>query len=131
MSWIDSAMGIYPSVLQFRSQRSSALAANIANANTPDYKAMDYDFERVLQNIDRSQNLHLHTTDKAHQQGPRNSEFGDLLYRVPTKPIRNGNTVEGEVEQAAFAENAVRYQASLEFLEGAISGLRLAIRGQR
>lgn len=130
MSWIDSALGIYPTALTFRSQRSAALAANIANANTPGYKAKDYDFQNALSSVANTGSVGLRATHEGHRTESSNNSFGGLMYRVPTKPIVNGNTVEPEVEQAAFAENAVRYQASLQFLSGAFSGLRLAIKGQ-
>ena len=130
MSWIDSALGIQPEVLKLRSQRSSALAANIANAGTPGFKARDYDFQNILRNIAQGASTSLQTTHSGHMKVGGNGDFGSLFYRVPTKSSINGNTVEAEVEQAAFAENALRYQASLQFLDGAFSGLRLAIRGQ-
>lgn len=130
MNWIDRALGIYPESLSFRSQRSAVLAANIANSNTAGYKAKDYDFREALKTYSSSQPLELRTTNARHARSSESSNFGGLLYRVPTKDAVNGNTVEAEVEQAAFAENAVRYQTSLQFLSGAISGLRLAIKGQ-
>jgi len=130
MSWIDSALGIYPSALSFRSQRSAVLAANIANSDTDGYKAKDYDFRDALRLQGSGQTLELSTTNGRHAKSAESKQFGELLYRVPTKGSANGNTVESEVEQAAFADNAVRYQTSLQFLSGAISGLRLAIKGQ-
>ena len=129
MSWIDRALGIYPAALTFRSQRSAVLAANIANADTPGYKARDYDFQEALRIYASGRTLGLRTTHARHKGLSQATQFGGLLYRVPTKASSNGNTVESEVEQAAFSENAVRYQTSLQFLNGAISGLRLAIRG--
>ncbi len=131
MTWLDSALGIHPAALQFHSQRSSALAANIANEGTPGFKARDYDFENVMGSLAEGSLSGLRRTQTRHLSGPENSRFGNLLYRVPTKPMVAGNSVESEVEQAVFTENALRYQASLQFLEGAFSGLRLAIRGQR
>lgn len=130
MSWIDSAIGIHADALMFRSQRSSALAANIANANTAGYKARDIDFQNILQGIAQGTEKGLRSTNSAHLNGTGMTRFGKMSYRVPTKPTENGNTVEPEVEQAAFTENALRYQASLQFLNGAFSGLRLAIKGQ-
>jgi flagellar basal-body rod protein FlgB len=131
MSWIDGALGIHPSALMFRSERSSVLAANIANEGTAGFKARDFDFRQVMQSIASGSQVGLRTTHASHASGAGSSRFGSLMYRVPTRPVSGGNTVEPEVEQAAFAENALRYQASLEFLNGAFSGLRLAIRGQR
>ena len=130
MSWIDSALGIYPQSLSFRSQRSAVLAANIANSDTAGYKAKDYDFREALKTYSSMQPLELRTTNARHSRSSESSQFGGLLYRVPTKDAVNGNTVQPEVEQAAFSENAVRYQTSLQFLSGTISGLRLAIKGQ-
>lgn len=130
MNWIDRALGIYPQSLSFRSERSAVLAANIANSDTAGYKAKDYDFREALKTYSSSQPLELRTTNARHARSSESSNFGGLQYRIPTKDALNGNTVESEVEQAAFAENAVRYQTSLQFLNGAISGLRLAIKGQ-
>lgn len=130
MNWIDKALGVYPEALSFRSQRSAILAANIANAETPNYKAKDFDFKNALNTYSSEFSIGMRTTNAQHSRGTDNNQYGGLLYRVPTKPAANGNTVEPEVEQAAFSDNAVRYQTSLQFLNGAISGLRLAIKGQ-
>lgn len=130
MSFIDRAFGIYPEALTFRSQRSTILAANIANSDTPGFKARDYDFRDALKTYGSGKALTLKTTNAGHANSSVHGQYGGLLYRVPTKDSSNGNTVESEVEQAAFSENAVRYQTTLQFLNGAISGLRLAIRGQ-
>jgi len=131
MNWIDRALGIYPQSLSFRSERSAVLAANIANSDTAGYKAKDYDFREALKTYSTSKPLELRTTHAGHARSSASDNFGGLLYRVPTKDSINGNTVEPEVEQAAFSENAVRYQTTLQFLNGSISGLRLAIKGQR
>ena len=131
MSWIDQALGIHPSALAFRSQRSSVLAANIANADTAGYKARDYDFRTALKTANDGQTMKMRATHSRHIQATASDRFGDLKYRVPTKFSSTGNTVEAEVEQAAFSENALRYQTSLQFLNGSISGMRLAITGSR
>ncbi|MBT8148091.1 MAG: flagellar basal body rod protein FlgB [Gammaproteobacteria bacterium] len=131
MSWLDSALGIHPTAIKFYAQRSSTLAANIANEGTPGFKARDYDFQSVLQATARGTETGLRVTDNGHIPNASGGAMGNLMYRVPTKPMVNGNSVEPEVEQAAFTENALRYQAALEFLDSSLSGLRLAIRGQR
>jgi flagellar basal-body rod protein FlgB len=131
MNWIDNSLGLHAKALSFRSQRSAALASNIANADTPGYKARDYDFRTALNSVADGGRLQMNTTHAKHAVNANNDSFGELLYRMPTKPMYNGNSVEAEVEQAAFARNALEYQASLEFLNGSISGLRLAIKGQR
>ena len=130
MNWIDRALGIHPSALSFRSQRSSVLAANIANSDTPGFKARDFDFQKALKSYSSGMGVAMKTTHSAHLRDIADGQFGEPLYRVPTKTAENGNTVEAEVEQAAFSDNAVKYQTSLQFVSGSISGLRLAIRGQ-
>jgi flagellar basal-body rod protein FlgB len=129
MSRIDDAFGISQRALVFRSQRSSMIAANIANADTPNYLAKDYDFKTALSDAQNSMKVGMTVSNGMHLKTGGSGEFGDVLYRVPTKEIANGNTVEGEIEQAAFSDNAVRYQTSLQFINGTISALRLAIKG--
>lgn len=131
MNWIDKALGVHPQALSFRSQRSGVLAANIANASTPGYKARDYDFQTALRSVADGGQLQMKTTHSQHAVNANNDSFGQLLYRIPTKEMHDGNSVEPEVEQAAFARNAMEYQATMQFLNGSISGLRLAIKGQR
>ena len=88
------------------------LQSNIANAATPGYLARDFDFETALRQADAGQ-----------------PATPDLGYRVPMAATLDGNTVESQVEQAQFAENAMRYQATLTFLGGEFSSLKLAIKG--
>lgn len=130
MNLIDKAFGVHPQALSLLSQRSSVLASNIANGNTPNYLSRDMDFQSLLKAEQASHKVNLVSTSAGHLSGTNYSSSSELLYRVPTKGVVNGNTVEPEVEQAAFAENAVRYQTSLNFLSGTISGLKLAIKGQ-
>lgn len=73
--------------------------------------------------------MEMAATDSRHLKIGGSGSFGELLYRVPTKDVANNNTVEGEIEQAAFSDNALRYQASLQFLNGTIGTLRKAIKG--
>lgn len=125
---MDSIFGIHESALRLASRRSELLAANLANADTPGYKARDLDFARLLGGDDT---LALATTSAAHigsgEYGLSGLEPG---YRVPHQPSLDGNTVETDVEQSAFMENALRYQVTLRFIDSRISGLRTAIRGE-
>ncbi len=115
--------------LKFRALRNQVLASNIANADTPNYKARDVDFGAALKSAQSGQ-LSLQKTSDLHiSSWSKNSTGADLKYRVPTQPALDGNTVQTDVEQAAFAENAVQYRASLSFLDGQIRGLRYALRG--
>lgn len=130
MSLLDNAFGISAQALAFRSQRSSLLAANIANAETPEYFARDYDFRAVLEQAASGYDTKLATSDEGHIGVGAGGAYGEALYRIPTKSSANGNTVEEEIEQAAFSENALRYQTSLQFLNGTIRSLKLAIKGE-
>ena len=130
MSLLDNAFGISAQALAFRSQRSSVLAANIANAETPQYFARDYDFKDILSRAADGYDTTLATSDDGHIRVGDAGDYGDAEYRIPTKSASNGNTVEEEIEQAAFSENALRYQTSLQFLNGSIRSLKLAIKGE-
>jgi len=120
--------GIHEQALSLRARRNEVLANNIANADTPRFKARDLDFRQALN--EQGAKVRLVRTDPRHIPARASGPSGDILYRVPMQPALDGNTVEADVEQAAFAENAIQYQASLMFLSGRISGLRSAIRGE-
>lgn len=125
----DNALGIHPQALALREKRSEVLAANLANVDTPDYKAKDLDFKSVLsQTMDKTGRMER--TQAGHLSGPRTLLGADLLYRNPQQPSLDGNTVEAHIEQSKYAENAVQYQASLRFINGRFSGLMSAIRGE-
>ncbi|MEY4718529.1 MAG: flagellar basal body rod protein FlgB [Pseudomonadota bacterium] len=126
----ERALGIHPQALALREKRSEILATNLANADTPDYKARDLDFKTVLQNSLSSSSNRLEQTQSKHLAPPNALLGGELLYRNPTQPSLDGNTVEEHVEQAKYAQNAVQYQASLEFINNKFSGLMSAIRGE-
>lgn len=129
---IDAALGIHPQALAVRARRAEVLAANIANADTPNYKARDVDF-RALLGAAQTQpaNARLVTTHAAHQSDALGTGAADggLRYRTPQQPSIDGNTVDPQTEYAQFAQNALQYQASLTFLGGRIKGLLTAIRG--
>ncbi|WP_165973591.1 flagellar basal body rod protein FlgB [Luteibacter rhizovicinus] len=116
-------------------KRAEVLSSNLANADTPDFLARDVDFRKALSAatdaMDGSQ-LPMAATSSGHiggnnAPGPGGSDA--LAYRIPTQPSMDGNTVDTQVEQAAFAGNAVHYQASLSFITGQIHAMRIAITG--
>ena len=125
----DKALGSFPAHLSLYGERSSLIAANIANADTPGFKARDIDFRSVLAKAGGDK-LAMKTTHANHLGGPADAAGADLLYRIPTQPSVDGNTVDTQVEQAEFAQNAVRYQSTLTFLNGKFKGLKLAIKGE-
>ena len=123
------ALAQHEQALMFRARRNEILSSNIANADTPNYKARDLDFGAALKSA-RTDNLTLTKTSELHQEAwGTKGQVGRTMYRVPTQPSLDGNTVESDVEQAAFAENALQYRATLAFLDGKIRTLRLAIKG--
>lgn len=118
-------------VLRFRAQRNEVLASNIANADTPGYKARDLAFSAALREAEGGA-LRLTGSSAMHLDNgaPANRLTTDALkYRVPMQPALDGNTVETDVEQAAFAENALMYRATLAFLDSQIRTLKFAIKG--
>jgi len=126
----DKALGNLPQHLSVYGQRSELLASNLANADTPGFKARDIDFQAALKKAAGEQ-LALKTTNRNHLGGAGSAlSEPDLLYRIPTQPSLDGNTVDTQVEQAEFTENAIRYQSTLTFLNGKFSGLKRAIKGE-
>ena len=129
----DAALGIHPQALLVGARRAEVLAANIANADTPGYKARDIDFRAALsgaQSQMQPSTTRLVTTDPAHLTAAA-GELPDetLLYRTPSQPSIDGNTVDAQVEYSQFSQNALHYQASLTFLSNRIKNLLTAIRG--
>ncbi len=126
----ENIFGIHEQALLLQGQRIGLLATNLANADTPNYKARDIDFSAVLKGTDGA-SLPLRATDSGHitfNDGELPS--GDIKYRSPYQASLDGNTVEMPVEQAAFSETNVRYQASLNFINLSIAQMQLAIAGQ-
>lgn len=132
---LDAYLGVHAAALKVRSQRTELLAANLANADTPGYRARDIDFRAALAAAEGSNPgsaVQLATTRSGHiGSTPGNgTSSAELKYRVPLAPSLDGNTVDAQLEQAAFAENTVRYQATLSFLSSKFRGLMTAITGQ-
>lgn len=126
----DKLFGIHAQALTLRAQRTSVLAANLANADTPNYKARDVDFRAALDAEARHGTVALARTDPGHAGARGVGGFADvtLKYRIPSQPSLDGNTVDEQVEKSEFASNSVRYMASLSFMEKRISGLIRALR---
>jgi flagellar basal-body rod protein FlgB len=127
---MESILGVHEDALLYRARRMEVLAANLANADTPQYKARDLEFTAVLD--DRlAAAARLTTTNARHLASEPLAARESLKYRIPHQPALDGNTVEADLELARYAENAVSYQASLLFATGKISSLRAAITGGR
>ncbi|MGC4028551.1 MAG: flagellar basal body rod protein FlgB [Steroidobacteraceae bacterium] len=139
---LDAYLGVHTAALQLREKRTELLAQNLANADTPGYKARDLDFRTALASatgpaaapgtLRATQVRHLGTREDAPGAlgGAAGSTEAFLKYRTPLAPSLDGNTVDAQLEQAAFADNAVRYQATLSFLSSKFRSLMTAITGQ-
>ena len=125
----ENIFGIHEQALLLQGQRVGVLATNLANADTPNYKARDIDFTAVLAHTDAAP-LPMNATQASHiTLNDSDAPAADLKYRNPYQASLDGNTVEMPVEQAAFSENNVRYQASLMFINLRIAEMQLAING--
>ena len=126
--------GLYESALSLRGRRSEVIAGNIANADTPNYKARDFDFQAALKSSMAASNAgsgKMNISHPGHFQLQEMSPVdGGLEYRIPTQPSIDGNTVEEQVEHAAFMENTLEFQAAFTLLDSRFKGLRNAIKGE-
>lgn len=132
---LDEAFGFHETALRLRSQRQQALASNIANADTPNFKARDFDFASALQQATGRQapvaaTPALALTASGHQ-APVSSAPGaaPLLYRTGTQGGVDGNTVNMDVERNQFADNALRYEASITLINAQIKSMLTALQG--
>lgn len=124
----DNSLGIHEHTLQLRASRAEVLANNLANSDTPNFKARDFDFNTVLEG-ESKRSLAMNVTDVSHQRGTVKTDT-ELQYRNPYQPAIDGNTVDSQMEQSFYTENALRYNASFQFLTGRFKGLSGAIKGQ-
>jgi len=128
---INRAFEPHERAIRLRAQRSEVLAANIANADTPNYKARDFDFRAAFTGAIGADDLKLTRTDARHlPESAMSAGAAWLQYRHPVQPSIDGNTVELDAEVGRFSENALRYQAALTFTSNRIRGLLSAIQGQ-
>lgn len=141
---VNLNFGITANALSLRAQRATLIANNIANADTPGYKAVDMDFRQILSAQAQAMGASLPSGPGAGQSLSQThpSHFDALSgakdfaldhqtpqYRIPSQPSLDGNTVDTQMEKAAFAENQLRYEASVQFLDDKVSGLKRAFRG--
>jgi flagellar basal-body rod protein FlgB len=130
MSILQNPLGIHGTALKLREQRTAVLASNIANVDTPNYKARDIDFSSVMaatesNNMRTSHGRHIGVSNYQTLQGD------DMIkYRMPTSASLDGNTVEVNTENSLFTENSLRYQATSVFLNSKIKGVMSALRGE-
>jgi|SRR5680860_1569594 len=127
----DKALGIHQHALEARVERAEILANNMANADTPGFKARDLDFQAMMQKAqDSMSGFGMEKTHEGHMDTSAGGGDSDLLYRVPNQPSVDGNTVDTQGEQTRFMRNAMDYQASFQFLNSKFAGLTKALKGQ-
>jgi len=126
----SNALGVHEQALYLRDQRSQVLATNIANADTPGFKARDIDFRDALRSAAERRDISLRTSHARHISLGSTHNGVEPLYRVPQQASVDGNTVDEQQENAAFARNALEHQASFQFLNGKFMGLLKALRGE-
>tara|TARA_B100000405_G_scaffold299172_1_gene257077 strand:+ start:350 stop:784 length:435 start_codon:yes stop_codon:yes gene_type:complete len=135
---LDKLVGFNESALTIRTERMEVISGNLANANTPGYKARDIDFNKAMQSAMREASggtanhasSGMVRTNDRHLSGNSTAVAAnfDMQYRIPTQPdTGDGNTVEVQAERNRFLDNGLRYQASLEFLNGKIKGMKKAL----
>lgn len=127
MNILDNHLKVHEKALSLRELRMEVIAKNMANADTPNFKARDIDFASVMNEankemLDITQNQHI-SSDMS--EGPV-----ELMYRVPLNAAFDGNTVESSIEQANYGKAASDFQASLTFFENRIASIRKALRGE-
>ena len=128
MKTLSDAYGIHEQALRARNQRMELLAANIANADTPRFKAKDIDFKQVMGQVQRDA---INTTNNRHfsvQQDETNAD--GVKYRIPLNASADGNTVELSIEQANYGKAAADYRATLMFIENRTNSIKRALRGE-
>lgn len=130
---LDAALGLHEYALNVRSKRSELIASNLSNSDTPNYKARDIDFKALLSEYQQGQQ------SGGGMKATRANHFAmdglgqasvDPMYRQSLQPSIDGNTVDSQTEKAEYMQNALRYQATLSFLDSRIRTLRKAIKGE-
>jgi flagellar basal-body rod protein FlgB len=128
---LNNFLGIHEEALRLRGYRTELLASNLANADTPNYKARDVDFKAALAEVQaRQDGTGLAVTNSRHLATGEEAVGANAQYRVPDQASIDGNTVDAQKEKAAFMENALQYQATLHFIDGNFKILRTAIKGE-
>ena len=130
MNIFDKDLSVHERALAFRGQRMELLSSNLANADTPHFKARDIDFRAVMNKV-RSDSEMVATRSRHYDHGEAlNEQAAAIKYRVPFNTAFDGNTVELSVEQAKFGKASADFQASLSFLESRVSSIRRSLKGE-
>lgn len=129
MGSLQQNLSVFSQAMNLRTQRHQVLASNIANADTPNYKARDFDFEKAMQNAMAGRmagGLSLNATSRGHIAAGGGSAAA-LQFRTTTQSAVDGNTVDMDVERSQIAENALQYQIVSQFISDKFKGIRSAL----
>ncbi len=130
---LDNALRFHQTALNLRAERQELIAGNMANADTPNYKARDIDFGSALSGalLGRAgKPIALSTTVAGHINANGTNPYPQQMYRTETQSSVDGNTVNMDTERAAFAENSVHYEASISFINSLLRTMQQAVSGQ-
>lgn len=132
---LNDYLQFHQRALSVRAERQEILASNIANADTPHFKARDIDFKAALTtalsaSLSATSATALNNTHVTHLDKKSTAGSSELLYRIPRQDSIDGNTVELDTERAQFADNALRYEAGISAVNGKIKSLLSVIQGQ-
>ena len=131
MASLEQKISVLSQAMNLRTQRHQVLASNIANADTPNYKARDFSFEGAMRNA-MSGNLtaggvELARTSAGHMDGAGNGGPASLMYRADVQSAVDGNTVDMDVERSNITENALQYQILTQLISEQFKGVRSAL----
>lgn len=128
---LTDSLNLYATAIDLRTQRQQVLASNVANADTPHYKARDFDFQHAMQEAMARQPAHgglsLATTSASHLEGQAGSGLAALQYRAEVQSAVDGNSVDMDVERAALTDNAMQYQILTQLIGDEFKGMREAL----
>ncbi len=127
---IDRLTAFQQKAVNIRNDRMEVIAGNLANANTPGYKARDINFKNAMQSATYGQQHNMNRTNEKHISGGNSISAREIQFRETSQPdTGDGNNVEVQLERNTFLDNGLRYQASLQFLDGKFKGMKKAITG--
>ncbi|MEI6146333.1 MAG: flagellar basal body rod protein FlgB [Methylococcales bacterium] len=130
---LDEVFAFHENALRLRAQRQQLLASNIANADTPNYKAKDIDFGKAMQTAltqgRSASQVAMAQTNPSHLSAELSAQLPNTFMRKPTQNNLDGNTVDMDVERNNFVENSMRYEADVNFTQNEIKGLLAVLQG--
>ncbi len=130
MAGLTESLSLYSKAIGLRAQRQQVLASNIANADTPGYKARDFDFQAAMGNALSAQGgLAMAQTSGRHLSGQGGASSVNLQYRKETQSAVDGNTVDMDVERSEISDNALQYEILTKLISDRLQGMKTALAG--